>query len=193
MKISKWAKVLAISTVVLLMVGLSVSCGGGGDNGGSGDNGGGGDSAKKSADSPEEYAKAVCGAIGERYAEGEALFGDNSAFESAEDPADLKDAIAKAQPLIEGMADDLDKINPPSEIKDWHESLVTGMTTAADLFGELSDILDKPLDEAMGEIADLQSRFDEMGDPFGSLGNLPSEYQDAFENEPKCEDLDFGG
>jgi hypothetical protein len=183
-KISKWAKVLAISAVVLLMAGLSAGCGGGGDDGG----GGGG---KTETSGPDEYAKAVCDAIGKRYAEGEALFGDNSALENAEDPAALQDAIAKAQPLVQGMADDLGDIKPPSEIKDWHEGMVTSMTATAELFGELKDILDKPLEEAMAGITELQSRFDELQDPFGSLSDLPQEYQDAFENDSKCQELDI--
>jgi len=178
-KISKWAKVLAISTVVLVLVGLGLSCGGGG--------------GEKEAAGPDEYAKAVCEAVGKRFAEGETLFGEGSAFENAEDPADLQDAIAKAQPLIQGMADDLDKIKPPSEVKDWHESMVTGMTTAAELFGELKDILDKPLDEAMAGLTDLQPELEGLDASFGSLEDLPSEYQDAFENEPKCEGLDMLG
>ena len=178
MKISKWARVLAISTAVLALVGLSVSCGGGGDG-------------EKEATGPDDYAKAVCQAIGKYYAEGEALFGDSSVLENAEDPAELQDAIAKAQPLIQGMADDLDKIKPPSEVKDWHESMVTGMTTAAELFGELKDILDKPLDEAMAGITDLQPELEGLDASFGSLQDLPSEYQDAFANEPKCEGLDI--
>ena len=178
MKISEWAKVLAISTVALLMVGLSMSCGGDGG-------------AKKSASSPEEYAQVVCDTIGKRSAEVETLFGDSSALENAEDPGQLQDAIAKAQPVVKGLADDLDKIEPPSEIKDWHENMVTAMAGAAELFGELKDILDKPLDEAMAEITDLQPKFDELGDPFGSLSDLPQEYQDAFDNESKCQDLDI--
>ena len=187
MKIGKWAKVLMISTMALLMVGLSVSCGGGDDKGG----GGGGDSAKTSANSPEEYAQVVCDTIGKRSAEVEALFGDSSALENAEDPAELQDAIAKAQPVVKGLADDLDKIEPPSEVKDWHEGMVTGMTTAAELFGKLKDILDKPLDEAMAGITDLQPELEGLDASFGSLSDLPSEYQDAFKNEPKCEGLDI--
>jgi hypothetical protein len=185
-KISKWAKVLMISIMALLMVGLSVSCGGGGDDKSSGGGDGG---AKTSASSPDEYAQVVCDTIGKRSAEVEALFGDSSAFKNAEDPAELQDAIAKAQPVVKGLADDLDKIEPPSEIKDWHENMVTSMAGAAELFGEMKDILDKPLDEAMAEITDLQPKFDALSDPFGSLSDLPQEYQDAFDNEPKCQDL----
>ena len=176
MKISKWARVLAISTAVLVLAGLSVSCGGGG--------------GKTEATGPDEYAKAVCEAIGKQYAEGEALFG-GSAFENAEDPSELQDAIAKAQPIVKAMADDLDKIKPPSEVKDWHESAVVGLTTAAELFGKLNDILDKPLEEAMNEITELQPELEGMDQPFGSLSDLPSEYQTAFENEPACQDLDI--
>jgi len=162
----------------LLMVGLGLSCGGGGGG-------------EKEAKGPDEYAKAVCEAVGKRFAEGETLFGEGSVLENAEDPAELQDAIAKAQPLIQGMADYLDKIEPPSEVKDWHEGMVTGMTTAAELFGKLKDILDKPLDEAMAGITDLQPELEGLDASVGSLGDLPSEYQDAFENEPKCEGLDI--
>jgi hypothetical protein len=176
-KISKWARVLAISTAVLVLVGLGVSCGGGG--------------GEKEVSGPDEYAKAVCEAIGKHYAKGEALFGDNSAFQNAEDPSELQDAIAEAQPLVKAMADDMDKIKPPSEVKEWHESTVAGLTTAAELFGELKDILNKPLEEAMNELTDLEPELTGMEQPFGSVSDLPSEYQDAFANEPACEGLDF--
>ncbi len=177
MKISKWARVLAISGVVLVLAGLSVSCGGGG--------------GEKEVSGPDEYAKAVCEAVGKHYAEGEALFGGGSALENAQDPSELQDAIAKAQPLVKAMADDMDKIKPPAEVKTWHEETVAGLTTAAELFGELKDILDKPLEEAMAGITDLQPKLDAMDQPFGSISDLPSEYQDAFQNEPTCENLDF--
>jgi len=176
-KISKWARILAISTAVLMLMGLSVSCGG--------------DDGEKEVSGPDEYAKAVCQAVGKHYAEGEALFGESSAFENAEDPSELQDAIAKAQPLVKAMADDLDKIKPPSEVKDWHEGTVAGLTTAAELFGELKDILDKPLEEAMDELTNLQPDLEGMDQPFGSISDLPAEYQDAFANEPECEGLDF--
>ncbi len=176
MKISKWARVLAISTAVLVLMGLSVSCGGDGD--------------EKEVSGPDEYAKAVCQAVGKHYAEGEALFG-GSALENAEDPGEMQDAIAKAQPLIEAMADDLDKIKPPSEVKDWHDDTVAGLEMAAELFGELKDILNKPLEEAMNELTDLQPDLEGMDQPFGSVSDLPSEYQDAFANEPECQGLDF--
>jgi len=175
-KISKWARVLVISTAVLALMGLSVSCGG---------------DDEKEVSGPDEYAKAVCQAVGEHYAEGEALFGESSALENAEDPSELQDAIAEAQPLVKAMADDMDKIKPPSEVKEWHEATVAGLTMAAELFGELKDILDKPLEEAMNELTDLQPDLEEMDQPFGSLSDLPSEYQDAFANEPECEGLDI--
>jgi hypothetical protein len=41
----------------------------------------------------------------------------------------------------------------------------------------------------MTEIADLSSEISGTGDPFSSMGNLPVEYQTAFENNADCQDL----
>jgi len=174
-KISKWTKVLAISTVVLLMVGLSVSCGGGGDD-------------KKSANSPEEYAQAVCETLAGRISELDALMNGTTGFD---DPSQLKDAIDKAEPAIKEMAKDLDKINPPSDVKDWHNNMVATMNQTADLFGKLGDILNKPLDQVMAEMENLSPELENMQEPFAGLSDLPQEYQDAFENDSKCQELDI--
>ena len=49
--------------------------------------------------------------------------------------------------------------------------------------------LDKPLDEAMADITDLSSQMSDMGDPFGTLGDLPDAYQTAFDKNSDCQDL----
>ena len=183
MKIGKWIKaagMIAAVSVLGLAV-LSIGCGGGDDNG----DGGGG----KSTDNPEEYAAAVCETLAGRIGEMEALFSGETEFE---DPSQLKDAIEEVQPTVDQLAKDLDKINPPSEIKDWHDSAVEAMAQAADLFDQLGNILDKPLDEAMAEMEDLMPELEGMQEPFG-MADLPQEYQDAFENDPKCQELDILG
>jgi len=182
-KIGKWIKaagmIAAISMLGLAV--LSIGCGGDDDNGG----GGGG----KSADTPEEYAAAVCETLAGGIGEMETLFSGETAFD---DPSQLQDAIDEVQPAVEQLAKDLDKIDPPSEIKDWHNSAVDAMAQAADLFDKLSGILDKPLDEAMAEMEELMPELEGMQEPFG-LEDLPQEYQDAFENDSKCQELDILG
>ena len=181
MKIGKWIKaagMIAAVSVLALAV-LSTGCGGDDDNGG----GGGG----KSADTPEEYAAAVCETLAGGIGEMEALFSGETEFE---DPSQLKDAIEEVQPAVEQLAKDLDKINPPSDVKDWHDSAVEAMAQAADLFDKLGKVLDKPLDEAMAELEDLMPELEGMQEPFG-MEDLPQEYQDAFENDSKCQDLDI--
>jgi hypothetical protein len=63
------------------------------------------------------------------------------------------------------------------------------MSAAADLFNQMGDALDKPLDEAMAEITDLSTEMNDLDNPFGSMGDLPEEYQTAFENNADCQDL----
>jgi hypothetical protein len=170
-KISKWAKVLAISIVVLLMVGLSVSCGGGGD--------------KKSAQSPDEYAGQVCDVLGKYVADLETLM--NSDMQGA-DASQLKDAVSQMAPLFQGISDDMNKINPPSDIADWHNSAVAAFGEAGDLMVQMEKALDKPLDEAMQEITDLSTQLSDNS-PFDSLGEPPSPYKEAFQTNTKCTEL----
>jgi hypothetical protein len=63
------------------------------------------------------------------------------------------------------------------------------MSAAADLFSQMGDALDKPLDEAMADITDLSTEMGDLDNPFGSMGDLPEEYQTAFENNADCQDL----
>jgi hypothetical protein len=179
LKISKWAKVLTISTVVLLMVGLSVSCGGGGDNGG------GSNIAKKSASSPDEYAGQVCDALSKYVADLETLMNGDI---QGDDPSQLKDAVSQMAPMFQGISDDMNKIDPPSDIADWHNSAVAAFAQAGDLMGQMEKALDKPMDEAMAEITDLSSQFSDNS-AFDSLGEPPSPYKEAFQTNSKCTEL----
>ena len=172
MKISKWAKVLTISTMALLMVGLSVSCGGGGGD-------------KKTAKSPDEYAGQVCEAFSKYVADLEALMNGDI---QGDDPSQLKDAVAKMGPMFTGMSADMKKIDPPSDIADWHNSAVAAFAQAGDLMGQMEKALDKPLDEAMAEITDLSSQFGDNS-PLDSLGEPPSPYNEAFQTNSKCTEL----
>lgn len=174
---------------------LACACGGSGEK--IDLSGGGGDSGSASKDSGEsgssaqakgadEYASQFCGALS-KYADDIQELSNTEA--DMEDPAAMKDFIDQMVPLFEGISKDLDKINPPSEVADWHNGMVSGMSAAADLFSQMGDALDKPLDEAMAEITDLSSKASDMEDPFGSLGDLPDEYQTAFEDNADCQDL----
>jgi hypothetical protein len=152
------------------------------------DEDGGGGTTSKDA---EEYASDFCNAVG-KYADDIQAVSDSTA--DMEDPTAMKDMIDQMIPILEGLAKDLDKIDPPSDVQDWHEGLVSGMGAAADLFTQMSDALDKPLDEAMAEITDLSTQMSDMEDPFGSMGDLPAEYQTALEENKDCqalEDLDL--
>jgi hypothetical protein len=110
-----------------------------------------------------------------------------------EDPTAMKDFIDQMVPIFEGISKDLGKIEPPDEDADWHEGLVSGMSEIADLFAQMGDALDKPLDEAMTDITDLSSEISDTNDPFSSMGDLPEEYQTAFETNsvPGPADLDI--
>ena len=110
-----------------------------------------------------------------------------------EDAAALKDYVNQMVPVLNGMSKDLDKIKPPSEVADWHAGVVSSMADAAELMGKMGDALDKPMDEAMAEITDLSSQMDNTDSPFGSMSDLPADYQQAFKDSSDCkklEDLD---
>ncbi|OFW62482.1 MAG: hypothetical protein A2Y74_04240 [Actinobacteria bacterium RBG_13_63_9] len=177
MKTGKWAAVLSISTAALLMVGLSVGCGGGGDGG------------KKSAKSPDEYAGQVCDVLSKYNTELEAFAGDDM---GSDDPSEMKDAASRMAAVFQGMADDMKKIDPPSDVEDWHNSVVEAFAQTSDVLGQMEKALDKPLDEAMQEISDLSRQYVEDS-PLDSVAELPSEYKDAFWTNPKCPEMDILG
>jgi hypothetical protein len=189
----------ALAALLVIATTLTLGCGGGGDKidfssgGGGKDNGTAtaskdseGSGTSKQAKGADEYASQFCGTIS-KYADDIQQL--STADTNMEDPAAMKDFIDQMVPLFEGISKDLDKINPPSEVADWHNGLVAGMAEVADLFSQMGDALDKPLDEAMTEITDLSSQLSDTGDPFGSMSDLPAEYQTAFENNADCQDL----
>lgn len=188
MSLGKRAKVIGMLSAVLLVVAAAgIGCGGGDS---SGDSNGGGDSGKgssaKQASGPDEYASQVCDALG-KYADDIQALSDSQT--DMEDPTAMQDFIGQMVPVFEGISKDLDKINPPSEVEEWHNGVVSGMSNAVELFSKMGDALDKPLDEAMAEITDLSSEMSDMDNPFGSMTDLPTEYQQAFEDNADCQDL----
>jgi len=97
--------------------------------------------------------------------------------------------MAQAVPVLKGIAKDLGKIDPPSEVEDWHDGMVSTMSLAADLFDQMGEALDKPIEEAMADLEELSSEMTDVEDPFGSMTDLPAEYQTAFEENPDCQEL----
>jgi hypothetical protein len=186
---------LAAMLVVAAM--LTLGCGGGGDKidlTGGGDNGNNsgsttsdsGGATSKQAKGADDYSSQFCKVIGKHADDIQELSNANT---DMEDPTAMKDFIDQMVPVFEGISKDLDKINPPDEVADWHNGVVLGMSNAAELFTKMSTALDEPLDEAMAEITDLSSEMSNLDNPFGSMTDLPTEYQTAFENNSDCQDL----
>jgi hypothetical protein len=204
--IGKKARLIGILALVVVGAAmLSIGCGGGDkidlsgkDNGSAtsapkktatsenSDNSDNSDSTGNSSGDADKYASQVCKAIG-KYADDIQAMSDSTADMS--DPSQLKDLVSQMTPVFEGMSKDLDKINPPDDVAEWHDAMVKALASAADIFGKMETALDKPLDEAMADITDLSSEMSDMGDPFGTLGDLPSAYQTAFDNNSDCQDL----
>jgi hypothetical protein len=175
--LGKRAKAIGVVSVVLFVVAaLGVGCGGGGN--------------AKQASSPDEYADQVCTALSKYADDMEALMNSDV---SMDDPSAAKDAASEMSSLFKAMANDLDKINPPSDVKDMHEALITSLRSIADLAGQLVSAMDKPLDEALGDIEDISAQMGDVGMPFTSLSDLPSGYQDAFQNNETCQKLSILG
>ncbi len=135
--------------------------------------------------SAADYASEVCGAVAKYATDIQDL---TNATTDIEDVAAMKDFVDQMRPLFEKLADDLDKIKPPSDVEDWHNNLVTGLNDAADIMDQMSAALEKPLEEAMTDFMDLSTRMNDMEDPF-TLSDLPDEYQAAFNENPDCQDL----
>jgi hypothetical protein len=188
-KITRRGRLIGILAASVSVAAVLMAACGGGDGGSLTEQISGG--SGKQASGPDDYASAVCNVIGKYAGDIEELSNSQADFE---DPSAMKDAVDQAVPVLEGLSKDLDKIDPPSEIADWHEGLVSGMQMAADLFDRMGSALDKPLDEAMADIEDLTTEMAGMEDPFGSMSDLPDDYQQAFEDNADCQaiqDLDF--
>ena len=188
MSLGKRAKVIGMLSAVLLVVAAAgIGCGGGDSSGnGNGGGDGGNDSSAKQASGPDEYATQVCDVLGKYIDDITAVFNGNT---NLDDPAQQQEAAAKMSTMFMGMADDLDKINPPSDVKDLHEGMVSALRSIADLSDQMSKALDKPLAEAATEIEDISAKMGDAGTPLNSLGDMPADYQKAFENNDKCKEL----
>jgi len=177
-------KLWRIGAMVILTFALAlggIACGGGDDSG----------SGSTKTGNADEYAGAFCTAVG-KYTEDIDALGNTT--EDMADPAAMASAMGDMADLFKNMSKDLGKIDPPSEIADWHDSFVSALSDAADLMGKMQTALNKPLDQAMAEIADLTAEMDAVGEPLSSMTDLPTEYQDAFETNSKCQtlnDMDF--
>jgi len=163
------------------------------DNGDSDSENGDSDSADEDNGGSDEvsgdandYASDVCDAISKYADDIEELSNSDADFE---DPDAMKEMMDKAAPVLEGIAGDLEDIDPPSEVEDWHEQMISGMNLAADLFSQMGEALDKPLEEAMADLEKLTTEMADVEDPFGTMEDLPAEYQAAFESNPDCEEL----
>jgi hypothetical protein len=206
-------------TIALLVgATLTVGCGGGdemdlsggkdatsnsankdnGDNADNSDNQGNGDESPDSGDDGQnsdsggsskdanDYASKVCKAISKYADDIEEMSNSDASFE---DPEAMKDMMSQAVPVLEGISRDMDKVDPPSDVEDWHNGMVSTMSMAADLFDRMSQALDKPIEDAMTELEELSSEMGDMEDPFTSMTDLPAEYQTAFEENDDCKEL----
>jgi hypothetical protein len=180
-KITRPGRLIGILAASLSVAAVLMAGCGGGDGDSLAEKASGGSS--KQVEGPDDYASQVCSVFDKYAGDIEELSNSEAGFE---DPEAMKDAIAQAVPVLEGLSNDLDKIDPPSEIADWHDGIVSGMKMAADLFNKMGDALDKPIDEAMADITELTTDMAGMEDPFGSMADLPQDYQQAFEDNPDC-------
>jgi hypothetical protein len=197
----------ALAAVLVIVMTLAIGCGGGSSDKAtpSGDNNDNGSatastsdkdtgsatptkssgSTSKQAKGADDYASQVCGVLS-NYTDDIAALSNGPS--DAEDTGALKDYVNSMVPVLNGISKDMDKINPPSEVADWHDGVVSGMSDAAELMGKMGDALDKPLDEAMTEITDLSSDMDNLSNPL-AMTDLPDDYQQAFKDNADCQAL----
>lgn len=155
--------------------------------------GGGGDGA--TADSPEAYARAFCDALGAHADDFVEMVGlaEELSNASSDDPASVLDKLVQmadlAAPTFRGLADDLGAIEPPEEISDLHQQMVTSFEDGAEALEGLEDISDQPLDQALDQLTTVQTEMDRFGQAFDTLADPPEEFQDAFDNEDSCQEL----
>jgi len=144
MSLGKRASAVGIVSAMLLVVAaIGIGCGGGGSNGSSNSGDSGQTNSAKQASGPDEYAAQVCDALSKYANDMNDLLGSNTAMD---DPAQAQEASAKMSTMFSGMANDLDKINPPSDIADIHNGLVSALRSMVDLSDQMNKALDKPLD-----------------------------------------------
>lgn len=163
-----------LGIAALVMAGVGVACGGG---------------EEKRAEGPEDYARAFCDAFGKHADEFSELIGGMEGIEDIQDVEEIREIFSDVAPLFEDLANDLDKIEPPEEIEQVHEGIVSAFSGGAEAAQELVEILDKPIGEAVEEMGGFAERTEALGEGFGALEDLPPEYQAAFKDEPKCQEI----
>lgn len=159
--------------LVLLATGVAAACGGG----------------EEAATTSEAYVQALCEVVGKHGEDLQKLV--NTDFEEiGSDIETGRKIMADASGAFSELSKDLDKIRPPAEVEQQHQQMVSAFSTGAEALRELNELLDKPLSEVMKEIEMLESRMEEVGEAFNSIGELPPDYEALFESEPKCQEVE---
>lgn len=158
----KW---LLVPAALLALVTVAAACGGDDDGGGAG--------------TDESYVKGVCQAFEKFNDDMDEAFTDlEEKFAEIEDDDDfekvMEDAFKALAGPLKDFANDLGKVKPPADVKEYHDELVVAAKAAAEAY-EKGDV---ELEE----------------DPFEDIPEPPQDVQDRLqavaENEPACQGLD---
>lgn len=163
-----------VGIAVLVMAGVGVACGGG---------------EEKKAEGPEDYARVFCDAFGKHAEDFSELIENMEDIQDAEDVEALRETLSDMAPLFEDLAVDLEKVDPPKDIEQLHQDMVSAFSGAAEFAREFEQLLEKPMGEVMEEMEEFAQRSEAFGKAFDALGDFPPEYQAAFESEPKCQEI----
>lgn len=107
------------------------------------------------------------------------------AFEAGEPSAsDLEDA-AKS---LDGAADDLDDITPPSEVKDLHEDLIKALRDGGESLGAMAPLLEKVAEDPSSLTEKDSEKMSELGTDVQKLGERMDKVTKGFEKK----DYDLG-
>jgi hypothetical protein len=175
------SRIPILIAVALLGAAAAIACG---DDGGDG------------ADSAEAYARAFCEAFGAHVDGFEEIvsLGDEIAAADQNDAeavlGTLEEGVEVGEATFRGLADDLGAIDPPEGISEQHEQLVTTFEDGADAFAGLQGISDLPLDEALAELTTVEEELNNLGLAFDTIGDPPAEFDEAFESEEACTELE---
>jgi hypothetical protein len=140
------------------------------------------------AETPEDYVRSFCEAF-EKHAE-DLRTTVRTDWDEVEDIEAGRGIMSDAKKVFEDLAKDLDKIDPPNDIEETHEGMVSAFFDSADVLDEMEQIFDKPLAEAMEEVEALEPRLEKMGEAFEGLEEFPAEYRDLLESDPKCKEVE---
>jgi outer membrane murein-binding lipoprotein Lpp len=105
---------------------------------------------------------------------------DMEAFTNAEKPT--KGDLEKAEGALHSAADELDDIDPPSEVAKLHDQLVDVLDDTADLFGEMAPLLGKassdPSKMDKADLAKMSSVTSEFSKIQGRMEKVQEGYAD---------------